>query len=54
MNQQRVLITEDERITALDLQFALEELGFEVVGNVATGEESIQACLLYTSPSPRD
>ncbi len=43
MNQQRVLITEDERITALDLQFALEELGFEVVGNVATGEESIQA-----------
>jgi diguanylate cyclase (GGDEF)-like protein/PAS domain S-box-containing protein len=43
MNQQRVLITEDERVTALDLQFALEELGFEVVGNVATGEESIQA-----------
>lgn len=43
MSQQRVLITEDERITALDLEFALEELGFSVVANVATGEESIEA-----------
>lgn len=43
MSLQRVLITEDEKITALDLKFALEDLGFDVVESVSSGEESIAA-----------
>ncbi len=41
MSGEKILITEDERITALDLKMTLEKLGYHVVGSVASGEESI-------------
>ena len=34
----RILIVEDEAITALDLRFSLEELGYEVIDTVGTGQ----------------
>ncbi|WP_296795024.1 response regulator [uncultured Methanobrevibacter sp.] len=40
MNE-RILIVEDEAITALDLKYSLEELGYEVVGTVDTGQDAI-------------
>lgn len=43
MSGERILITEDERITALDLKMVLHTLGYEVVDSVASGEESIEA-----------
>lgn len=36
-----VLIVEDEAITALDLKLNLEDLGYEVIGIVDTGEEAV-------------
>lgn len=36
-----ILIVEDEVITALDLKFKLEDLGYEVIDTVATGQEAI-------------
>ena len=36
-----VLIVEDEAITALDLRYSLEELGYGVVGVVDTGRDAI-------------
>lgn len=36
-----ILIVEDESITALDLKFTLEELGYEVVGIADTGEKAV-------------
>ena len=42
MSGEKILITEDERITALDLKMTLEKLGYLVVGSVASGEESIE------------
>jgi diguanylate cyclase (GGDEF)-like protein/PAS domain S-box-containing protein len=41
MSGERILITEDEKITALDLQKTLERLGYTVVDSVACGEDSI-------------
>jgi two-component system, response regulator PdtaR len=41
MSKARILIVEDEAITALDEEGTLEELGYEVVGIVDTGEEAI-------------
>jgi len=38
----KILIVEDEAITAMDLQDTLEQLGYEVVAVAATGEEAIQ------------
>lgn len=38
-----ILIVEDENITALDLQYKLEGLGYRVTGKVTTGEDSINA-----------
>lgn len=38
----RVLIVEDEQIVALDLKQRLENMGYEVVGNVAMGEKSFE------------
>lgn len=40
--KKRVLIVEDECITALDLQHRLRQLGYQVDGVVTTGEEAIQ------------
>ena len=37
----RILIVEDEAITALDLRFSLEELGYEVIDTVGTGQDAI-------------
>lgn len=39
----RILIVEDESIIAWDLAVTLRDLGFEVVGIMASGEESIAA-----------
>ena len=39
----RVLIVEDERLIALDLQRRLTQLGYTVVGNVASGAQAIMA-----------
>ena len=38
----RILVVEDERIIARDLQSALTELGYAVPATVATGEEAIE------------
>jgi PAS domain S-box-containing protein len=41
----RLLVVEDERIVARDLANTLTDLGYTVVGSVATGEEAVQqAC----------
>ena len=37
----RILVTEDERITALDLKMTLIDLDYEVVDTVASAEESV-------------
>jgi len=39
----RILIVEDERLIALDLQRRLTQLGYTVVGNVAAGAQAIMA-----------
>jgi 1,2-diacylglycerol 3-beta-glucosyltransferase len=38
----RILIVEDEMITAMDEQQCLESLGYEVIGIVSSGEEAIK------------
>jgi CheY-like chemotaxis protein len=38
-----ILIVEDERLIALDLQRRLTQLGYRVVGNVASGPQAITA-----------
>ncbi len=42
MTGPRILITEDERIVAEDLRLTLIQLGYDVVGSVATGEEAVE------------
>jgi CheY-like chemotaxis protein len=39
----RILIVEDERLIALDLQRRLTQLGYTVVGSVASGPQAIMA-----------
>jgi len=41
MSKVRILLVEDERITAMDECALLEEMGYEVVASVASGEEAI-------------
>ena len=49
----RILVVEDEASFSDALSYVLGKEGFEVT--VAdTGDGAIAACLLYTSPSPRD
>jgi len=43
----RILIAEDERIVAGDLQARLRRLGYQVAAVVATGEDAIAAALLH-------
>ena len=43
MGVRRILIVEDERLIALDLQRRLTQLGYTVVGNVAAGAQAITA-----------
>ena len=40
MNE-RILIVEDEAITALDLKYSLEELGYQIIDTVDTGQDAI-------------
>lgn len=42
MTGARILITEDERIVAEDLRLTLIQLGYDVVGSVATGEDAVR------------
>src|SRR5688572_10709948 len=43
MTRPRVLICEDEGLTALRLQTTLKNLGYEVVGEARDGEEAVAA-----------
>ena len=38
----RILIVEDEKIIALDIQFILESFGYQICGVVSSGEECIK------------
>ncbi len=40
--EEKILIIEDENITALEIQNKLEKWGYEVVGTAGSGEEAIQ------------
>ena len=41
-NKARVLIVEDEKVIALDIQTLLEKLGYEVISIVDNGEDAIE------------
>lgn len=41
MTKKKILIVEDELITAADIKFTLKDSGFEVVGTTATGQNAI-------------
>ena len=43
MDKKKILVVEDEFVTATALQVSLEGLGFEVVGTADTGEDAIKA-----------
>ena len=45
----RILIVEDQRLIAADLENTLKKLGYVVVGNVASGEDAIQYVLAGAS-----
>lgn len=47
MSDERVLIVEDEKIIALDLQRRLEKFGYSVVALAATAEEAVAAAAEY-------
>ena len=40
--KQKIIIVEDEAVTALNLKYDLEDLGYEVLGTVDTGDEAIE------------
>ena len=44
MQGERVLIVEDEKIIAFDLQRRLKSFGFEVIGSCSTGAEALELC----------
>ena len=41
MNKSRLIIVEDEAIVAADIAIRLAELGYDVVGTAAAGEEAL-------------
>ncbi|WP_319561541.1 EAL domain-containing protein [Marispirochaeta sp.] len=43
MSSEKILIVEDERIIAIDLQRRLENFGYQVTGVVATGRQAIES-----------
>ncbi|RME73100.1 MAG: response regulator [Chloroflexi bacterium] len=45
MEQTRILVVEDERIVALDIQKRLRKLGYEPAGMAQTGEQAVQMAL---------
>lgn len=44
MQGERVLIVEDEKIIAFDLQRRLKTFGFEVIGSCSSGAEALELC----------
>ena len=44
----RILIVEDERLIAINLQDRLEEFGYQVVASVASGEAALESSLLLS------
>jgi diguanylate cyclase (GGDEF)-like protein/PAS domain S-box-containing protein len=44
MQGERILIVEDEKIIAFDLQRRLKSFGFEVAGSCSSGDEAIEFC----------
>lgn len=42
MDKRKILIVEDELITATDIKFSLESMGHEVVGTASTGKEALK------------
>lgn len=42
MTKKRILIVEDQGVTALDEMEAIRELGYEVTGIIMTGEDAIR------------
>ena len=42
MDKARILIVEDERIVAEDIQISLAKLGYSVAGIAASGEEAVE------------
>ena len=53
MAKLRILVAEDEVLAAMAIEEELLAAGFEVE-LAPDGEAALEACLLYTSPSPRD
>ncbi|WP_299462248.1 PAS domain S-box protein [uncultured Microscilla sp.] len=47
MSLQKILIVEDQRIVAKDLEVRLHKLGYEVVDSVITGDAAIESARLY-------
>jgi CheY-like chemotaxis protein len=45
MVKNKILIVEDEKITAMDLKFKLEDLGYEVCGMAVNGNDAINLAL---------
>jgi DNA-binding response OmpR family regulator len=45
MSITRVLIVEDEKIIALDLQLRIKEMGFKVLGAVSNGADALKIAL---------
>ena len=41
MNEPRILIVEDERIVAADISARLKQMGYQPVGQAASGEKAI-------------
>ena len=46
LDRYRILIVEDERIIAYDIEFMLRDLGYKVVKVVSTGEDAVTQALL--------
>ena len=45
MSNKRILVVEDEGVTAMNLESTLQALGYEVVGSVVSGEEAVRQAL---------
>ena len=43
----RILVVEDERIVALDITMTLRNLGYDIAGSVASGEDAIAIALAF-------
>ena len=43
MSNKRILIVEDEALTALALEYELAELGYEIAGNASTAADALRA-----------